>query len=228
MSMEDSTASFGVLVLEGVQPDDGAVYRCTATNSVGQSAPYDVRVDVVEPLRVHLTPGAPVLRVDQGRPAAVRCSFNRQYGTPAGASGPVVRWTKDGAPIAKYQQSAALSAPDQQPTWTLNVNHMQRSDEGVYQCFVFTERESAQATVRLVLGGKSFVGNERENVEIGVFAWCRRGAAARARVQRADGRPGGARRAALLGRGQPGAGHRVAPRQAAARRQSEVSRVFRQ
>lgn len=184
--MDESTASFGVLVLENVQPEDGAIYRCTASNSVGQSLPYDVRVDVVEPLKVQLRPSDKnVLRVNQGQTAQMECSFqqldqqqNNNIHYTNGLSGhsstvrPVIKWLKDGLAIttstlvantnpsgnSKYQQSAVLisrSSPTgrQEQIWSLSIGNFQRADQGVYQCFVYTERESAQSSVRLLLGG---------------------------------------------------------------------------
>jgi hypothetical protein len=110
--MEESTASFGVLILENVQPEDGATYRCTAANSVGQSLPYDVRVDVVEPLKVQLRPSdKSVYRVNQGHTAVIECSFHldqldsHRYSSNNGLSAhsstvrPVIKWLKDGLAI---------------------------------------------------------------------------------------------------------------------------------
>ena len=166
--MDESTASFGVLMLENVQPEDSATYRCTASNSVGQSLPYDVRMDVVEPLRVQLQPDRPVLRVNQGHSTTVQCSFNLDqqpsHYADGGLSGhsprPLVKWLKDGLAIstsganAKYQQSAVSAGPSgQQQIWSLKISNMQRADQGVYQCFVYSDRESAQSSVRLLLGG---------------------------------------------------------------------------
>ncbi|EFX86866.1 hypothetical protein DAPPUDRAFT_43826, partial [Daphnia pulex] len=148
--MDESTASFGVLVLENVQPEDGATYRCTAANSVGQSLPYDVRLDVVEPLRVQLRPAdKSVMRVNQGHTAQMECSFqlDQQSHYNNGLSGhsstvrPVIKWLKDGLAITTSTQ-----------IWSLAVAHFQRADQGIYQCFVYTERESAQSSVRLLLG----------------------------------------------------------------------------
>ncbi|XP_046646636.1 Down syndrome cell adhesion molecule-like protein Dscam2 isoform X3 [Daphnia pulicaria] len=180
--MDESTASFGVLVLENVQPEDGATYRCTAANSVGQSLPYDVRLDVVEPLRVQLRPAdKSVMRVNQGHVAQMECSFqlDQQSHYNNGLSGhsstvrSVIKWLKDGLAIttstvvananpggnSKYQQSAVMSvssksAPSgkQEQIWSLAVANFQRADQGIYQCFVYTERESAQSSVRLLLG----------------------------------------------------------------------------
>lgn len=173
--MEESTTSFGVLVLENVQPEDSATYRCTAANSVGQSLSYDVRLDVIEPLKVQLQPDRPAFRVNQGHAGSIQCSFNlgaqRHYAaSSSGLTGhsssvrPIVKWLKDGLVIStsaagnannnpKYQQSAVLSASSQQQIWSLRISNVQRADQGVYQCFVYTDRESAQASVRLLLGG---------------------------------------------------------------------------
>lgn len=177
-------ASFGVLVLENVQPEDSATYRCTAANSVGQSLPYDVRLDIVEPLSVQLEPDGAVLRINQGQTASIKCSFHldqqqQQQQQPhhyvgnnglAGHSGrPAMKWLKDGLAIStssasgnnnpKYQQSAVTSpspvhSGQQYQIWTLRIANVQRADQGIYQCFVYTDKETAQSAVRLVLGGR--------------------------------------------------------------------------
>lgn len=177
--MDEFMASFGVLVLENVQPEDSATYRCTAANSVGQSLPYDVRLDVVEPLRVQLEPDKAILRINQGHTASIQCSFNldqqqqqqHHYVGNNGLAGhsvrPVIKWLKDGLAIStssaspnsnpKYQQSAVLSPStlgQQHQIWSLRIANVQRLDQGIYQCFVYTDKESAQSAVRLVLGGK--------------------------------------------------------------------------
>ena len=157
--MEEWTVSFGVLVLENVQLEDSGTYRCSMSNSVGHSH-YDVRLEVVEPLRIEILPKDPV--INQGQSLTLRCSFNRpQHTAGSGASGgssgsgsganqqqSTLKWYKDGVAITyrdKYQPVDKVS---------LRINNMQRVDQGVYQCFVFTERQSAQASTRLQLGGQ--------------------------------------------------------------------------
>jgi hypothetical protein len=181
--MDESTASFGVLILENVQPEDGATYRCTATNSVGQSLPYDVRVDVVEPLKIQLRPESDnknFIRINHGQTAQIDCSFqldqkhpNNNNGLSAGHSSnvrPVIKWLKNGLAIStssttanvnsKYQHSAVMmSKPSgqQEQIWSLSISNFQRADQGVYQCFAYTERESTQSSIRLLLGGIIFI-----------------------------------------------------------------------
>ena len=136
-SLEDFTVSFGVLALENVQSEDSGTYRCTASNSVGQSQ-YDIRLEVVEPLRAEISGGDVV--VNQGKSTTLRCWFSSW--TQA-----TVKWYKDGVAIShrdKYQPIGKDS---------LRINSMQRTDQGIYQCFVSTERASAQAFVHLILGG---------------------------------------------------------------------------
>ena len=140
VSLDDSTFSFGVLVLENVQLEDSGVYRCTASNSVGQ-AQYDLRLDVIEALKVHLWPKDIV--VNQGSSVTVHCAFNSQ-------SQASVKWYKDAVlitPRDKYQTIGKDS---------LHITNMQRGDQGFYQCFVYTENESAQDSTRVTLGGLFF------------------------------------------------------------------------
>ncbi|KAI9558120.1 hypothetical protein GHT06_014873 [Daphnia sinensis] len=188
--MDESTASFGVLVLENVQPEDEATYRCTAANSVGQSLPYDVRLEVVEPLKAKLRPDKAVLRINQGQTGQIECSFqldqhSHHYRNINGLAGhsstvrPIIKWLKDGLTIttstvvadtnpsssSKYQQSAVLisrasTTGQQEQIWSLRISNFQRADEGIYQCFVYTDKESAQSSVRLLLGGNVILDSD--------------------------------------------------------------------
>jgi len=72
--------------------------------------------------------------VDYGRPATFRC---KPEGNPVQA----VYWLKDGNPIG--HSDAVLRIPS-----------VGRDDRGMYQCFVRNDKESAQATGELRLGGR--------------------------------------------------------------------------
>ena len=148
--LDELTSSFGVLILEDVQVDDSGTYRCTASNSVGHSQ-YDVRLRVIEPLRVQVQPSSAV--VNEGKSVTLTCSFSggaaileaaAAAAAAAAATGlqsqTDVKWYKDGRVMSQRGNS-------------LHIDDMQRADQGVYQCFVYTDKESAQASSRLQLGG---------------------------------------------------------------------------
>ncbi len=73
--------------------------------------------------------------VDYGRPATFKCSYR---GNPV----ETVRWMKDG-------EDLGLAGRD-----VLRINSVKKEDRGMYQCFVRNDRESAQATGELKLGGR--------------------------------------------------------------------------
>ena len=163
--LDDLTSSFGILVLEKVQVDDSATYRCSVANSVGRSQ-YDVRVQVVEPLGIEVEPKDPV--VNEGKSVTLTCSFNGDVGSVLGATGvhmqPNVRWYKDGQVINQWDKYQTVGRN------SLRISAMQRGDQGVFQCFVYTEKESAQASTRLQLGGKS-PGQSIRTVGIVLDTW---------------------------------------------------------
>ncbi len=72
--------------------------------------------------------------VDYGRPAAFKCSYR---GNPVQS----VRWYKDGEDLGHGRD-------------VLRINSVKKEDRGMYQCFVRNDRESAQATGELKLGGR--------------------------------------------------------------------------
>lgn len=160
-------ASFGVLVLEHVQPEDAGTYRCTAVNSAGQTQ-HDIRLEVIEPLRVELEPSSSFLRVHQGHSVTLQCTSNRKQPIAAAnlANGLAqqqlqyssIKWVKDGLPISstshpnKYHIGSNQEQPNVASGW-MRIDNMQRTDQGIYQCFVQTDRESAQTSIRLILGG---------------------------------------------------------------------------
>ena len=162
--MDEWTVSFGVLILEHVQLEDAATYRCTAVNSVGQ-AQHDIRLEVNQPLAVRLETEPAVLVssssvfVHQGQSVTVKCSSNQaEVASVAVGShqqqqqqqSMTVKWLKDGLTVVSLSGSAKYQVINQ--GWSLKVINMQRSDQGIYQCFVSTDQETAQSSVRLVLG----------------------------------------------------------------------------
>ena len=158
--MNEWTVSFGVLILENVQPEDAATYRCTAVNSVGQ-AQHDVRLEVTQPLAVRLETD-PSVTVHQGQSMTIKCSTNQPLTQQQQQQhvmmmqqqqSMAVKWLKDGISVVSLSSAAKYQVTNQ--GWTLKVINMQRADQGVYQCFVSTDQETAQSSVRLVLGDAS-------------------------------------------------------------------------
>ncbi|CAN7938995.1 unnamed protein product, partial [Ixodes hexagonus] len=92
------------------------------------------------PLSAHLEPS--VQTVDVGRTANLSC---RVVGHPVHG----VQWTLNGRSLAKGNPRLTLLSRD-----LLQVSPVQRGDRGMYQCLAYNQRDSAQGTAQLVIGGK--------------------------------------------------------------------------
>lgn len=91
------------------------------------------------PLSARLEPL--VQTVDVGRTANLSC---RVAGHPVHG----VQWTLNGRPLAKGNPRLTLLSRD-----LLQVSPVQREDRGMYQCLAYNQRDSAQGTAQLVIGG---------------------------------------------------------------------------
>lgn len=127
-----------VLAIEAVTPEDGGVYRCTASNAGGEAS-AELRLIVSTTMHVEITP--PLLSIHMGGSAEFRCMVSSQGGGPH-----LVTWYKDGRqlPSSGRGQSEMLV-----------INNVGREDRGMYQCIVRrSEGDTAQASAELQLGGK--------------------------------------------------------------------------
>nr|CAI5852031.1 unnamed protein product [Callosobruchus analis] len=129
-----------VLAIEAVTPEDGGVYRCSASNAGGETS-AEMRLAISTPLHVEISP--PLLSVHMGGSAEFRCVVSAQTGGPH-----LVTWFKDGRQLPSTGRGSSE---------TLVVNNVGREDRGMYQCIVRrVEGDTAQAAAELQLGGKSF------------------------------------------------------------------------
>jgi Immunoglobulin I-set domain. len=131
-----TAGSRGLLVLPRARPHDSGRYLCIATNSAGSSR-LEITLLVSSPLSARVSPA--LLTAALGQSARFSCTI---------AGHPVVSifWFKDGQP---------LSGPMVQPgAEILRLSSVTRDDQGMYQCFVKNENDSAQGTAELRLGGK--------------------------------------------------------------------------
>ncbi|CAH1170098.1 unnamed protein product [Phaedon cochleariae] len=125
-----------VLAVEAVTPDDGGVYRCSASNAGGESS-VELRLIVSSMLHVEISP--PLMSVHMGGSAEFRCVVNSQSGGPH-----LVTWYKDGRQLPSTGRGSSE---------TLVVNNVGREDRGMYQCVVRrAEGDTAQAAAELQLG----------------------------------------------------------------------------
>ena len=80
--------------------------------------------------------------VDVGKEVIFRC---RVLGFPVS----VIQWTHNGM-LLKMGGRVSLLAKD-----VIRIESVHRNDRGMYQCLVKNDRESAQASAQLKIGGKS-------------------------------------------------------------------------
>lgn len=87
-------------------------------------------------MKVH--PGAQT--IDVGKTAVLSCNVS---GHPIH----VVSWRKDMVPVLSSRRIIVTGEE-------LRIRNVEREDKGMYQCFAYNDKESAQDTGQLMLGGK--------------------------------------------------------------------------
>lgn len=122
----------GTLIIKDAVIEDSGKYLCVVNNSVGGESVETV-LTVTAPLSAIIDP--PTQTVDFGRPAVYTCQYT---GNPI----KTVSWMKDGKPINGHSDA------------TLRIESVKKEDNGMYQCFVRNDQESAQASAELKLGGR--------------------------------------------------------------------------
>lgn len=121
----------GTLIIKDAVIEDSGKYLCVVNNSVGGESVETV-LTVTAPLSAKIDP--PTQTVDFGRPAVFTCQYT---GNPI----KTISWMKDGKPIGHSDA-------------TLRIESVKKEDNGMYQCFVRNDQESAQASAELKLGGR--------------------------------------------------------------------------
>ncbi|ODN00362.1 Down syndrome cell adhesion molecule-like protein Dscam2 [Orchesella cincta] len=150
------------IIFENVIASDVGTYVCVANNTSGSDR-YRIEVVVTRPLEVQVVPS--VLTVDIGKSAELTCWTNRasdlssssQMMTTSNSqqqmmhhqqpSAITVTWRKDGTEIRPSLRISFSPSGDK-----LKIVTVQREDKGIYQCFVKSDSDMAQATAELRLG----------------------------------------------------------------------------
>lgn len=147
------------IIFETVIAQDSGTYVCVSNNTSGSDR-YRVEVVVTKPLEVQIVPS--VLTVDIGKSTEMTCWTNRafdlssssnpsssasssQHHQPAAIT---VTWRKDGTEIRPSLRLSFSPSGDK-----LRIATVQREDKGLYQCFVKSDGDMAQAAAELRLGG---------------------------------------------------------------------------
>lgn len=107
---------------------------------IGAKCKYAINITVPyctfsEKLKVHVTPQFQVMNA--GSAASFQCKAS---GHPIEK----IMWTVNGKSVA----------PNLAKKNTVTIQSVQRSDEGMYQCFVISDRNTIQGTAQLKLGSK--------------------------------------------------------------------------
>ncbi|XP_076361672.1 cell adhesion molecule Dscam1-like isoform X3 [Tachypleus tridentatus] len=124
------------LILQYVSSFDSGNYVCVANNTQGEER-VDMRLIVSAPFSVHVTPRYHV--ADVSRSTTLNCSLT---GYPVHK----IRWMKNAVPL---ETNSRIRILDQK---VLHFSVVEREDTGMYQCFVYNDKESAQGTSELKLG----------------------------------------------------------------------------
>ncbi|XP_067138853.1 cell adhesion molecule Dscam1-like [Centruroides vittatus] len=125
----------GTLIVRQTNLNDNGKYICAVNNSNGQEK-VETELLVRETLTVHVDP--PYQTVDVGKSATFVCNVS---GHPIHA----INWKKDLQPVLNAGRSIVTRD-------TLRISTVEREDRGMYQCFVYNDKESAQGTSQLILG----------------------------------------------------------------------------
>ncbi|XP_049806912.1 Down syndrome cell adhesion molecule-like protein Dscam2 [Schistocerca nitens] len=130
----------GSLFLRSAHIEDSGRYMCVVNNSVGAER-ASTSLLVTTPLSAYISPQQQT--VDVGRAAQLNC-------TTEGHPQLAVSWLKDGHPLTTSSR-VRLVAPQ-----ILRIEHVERSDKGMYQCVVSNNDETAQGTAELRLGDSKY------------------------------------------------------------------------
>ncbi|XP_076334013.1 cell adhesion molecule Dscam1-like isoform X3 [Tachypleus tridentatus] len=126
----------GSLKINRVQLDDEGRYLCVVNNSLGEDY-CQVELKVLVPLQVRIEPHS--LVVLSGGVVTLTCSIS---GHPIDS----IVWTKNFRPLVTNER-VTLRGKD-----VLHIGSVQKGDQGMYQCFVYSSGDSQQATAQLVIG----------------------------------------------------------------------------
>lgn len=154
------------IIFETVIASDSGVYVCIANTTSGSDR-FSIEVTVTKPLEVQVVPS--VLTVDIGKSAELTCWTNRAFDLSPSSSSvssssssssqssmnptfTTITWRKDGVEIRPSLRMSFSPSGDK-----LRIVTVQREDKGIYQCFVKSEADMAQAAAELRLGGKYIV-----------------------------------------------------------------------
>nr|CAD7441248.1 unnamed protein product [Timema bartmani] len=152
---EQRYTSGGLLIIPRARPHDSGRYTCTASNPAGNSR-LDVSLLVSWPLSARVSPALLTAGLDSnsicyvyvtptnyqcalGQPAQLTC-------TTTGHPVTMVLWMKNGQSLSSLRGGMSGEV--------FHLASVSREDQGMYQCFVKNEKDMAQGTAELRLGGE--------------------------------------------------------------------------
>ncbi|CAM1294542.1 Dscam (predicted) [Pycnogonum litorale] len=130
------------LRIDNVQLNQSGVYLCVVTNSAGKQQTETI-LSVKSPLTVYITPQ--VSKADSGTSTNFTCSIS---------GGPVnsILWLWNGYPVEENVKQRIPDVVISDDTRHLRIDRVDKENEGMYQCVVENDWESAQGASQLILG----------------------------------------------------------------------------
>lgn len=128
--------SHGVLTIKKTKMEDSGKFVCIVKNSAGENR-AETNLIVSAPLTAYIQPS--MLVIDIGRQATFNCTLT---GYPIHS----VVWKKDEKLLSP---SSRIKFPTKN---ILHIEAVSREDKGMYQCFVYSDQDSAQGTAELSIG----------------------------------------------------------------------------
>ncbi|KAF8796637.1 Down syndrome cell adhesion molecule-like [Argiope bruennichi] len=125
----------GTLLIRKATIQDGGKYICIVNNTNGQER---AETELLIRDRLHVKAVPPAQTVDVGKTAIFTCNAS---GHPIH----IISWRKDMIPVLS---SRRISVSREE----LRISPVEREDKGMYQCFVYNDKESAQDAAQLLLG----------------------------------------------------------------------------
>ncbi|XP_022255652.1 Down syndrome cell adhesion molecule-like protein Dscam2 [Limulus polyphemus] len=129
----------GTLWVDDVQIEDEGHYHCVINNTLGKKAVQTI-LTVSAPLKVRIEPHSLVMLT--GGTATLTCVVS---GHPVDS----IVWMKNFQSLEPDGRTYFRSRK------VLHIKAVTRSDQGMYQCFVFSNGNSVQGTAQLVVSGRS-------------------------------------------------------------------------
>ncbi|XP_067138807.1 cell adhesion molecule Dscam1-like isoform X1 [Centruroides vittatus] len=128
----------GTLIVSRAEIFDSGIYICTARNDMGETK-FELQLTVRVPLRAAIWPRHQ--KVSSGTSVSFNC-------TTTGHPITNMEWMKNQRPVVSNRRITISGN-------VIHINSVQRENIGIYQCYIYNEEESAQASTYLSIASES-------------------------------------------------------------------------